>query len=102
VTLSYLDLLFLGLALIFKVMNEIKKIDLKIELDKIDQECIEFATDKYYNSRLKLLIGMWGKGELIDVFFRGVKNTNYNQIEKETGRRRANLKQWHEIYKKYP
>jgi len=57
----------------------------------------------FYDSRVRIELGMWRKGKAIDVFFRGVKNTiSYYELEKRTDRRRANLKQWHKLYKKYP
>jgi hypothetical protein len=82
-------------------MGELAK-DLKTELDKIDQECIEYATDKYYNSRLKLLVGMWEKGELINGCFRGVEQPpSYREIARLTERNHPDIKKWHDLYIKY-
>lgn len=81
-------------------MNELV-IDLKTELDKIDRECIEYATDKYYNSRLKMLIGMWEKGQILGVYT-GVNMPNFHELERQTGRERRDLKRWYDLYIKYP
>jgi len=85
-------------------MTEIIKIpSLKEKLDEIDMEVIEVVKDGYYQSHFRKNIGMWEKGEVVDLFFRGVKNSiSYYQLEKETGRRQGNLKLWHDLYKKYP
>ena len=79
-----------------------KNLSIKEQLDKIDNIVRQAARDGYYWSRLNILIGKWEKGKAVDVSFRGVKNTTYYQLEKETDRRRANLKHWHDTYKEYP
>lgn len=79
------------------------KKELKDKLDKIDENTKKEFIKGFYESRLRIELAMWKKGKAIDVFFRGVKNTiSYYELEKRTGRRRANLKQWHELYEKYP
>ena len=72
-------------------------INLKQELDRIDADCLEYASNRYFNSRLRLIIGMWEKGEIISNY-RGGKFTYY-ELEKETNRPHQSLKKWHELYK---
>lgn len=77
--------------------------DLKVKLDKIDDNIERNVFNGFYESRLRIEMGMWKKGKAIDVFFRGVKNTfSYYELEKRTGRRRANLKRWHKLYQAFP
>jgi len=76
-------------------MDEIQKLDLKIELDRIDEECLGYAENRFYESRLRILIGMWEKGEKVSLY-RGVKGEiSYRQLEIKTGRKQENLKKWH-------
>ena len=83
-------------------MDEIT-IDLKSELDRIDSEGYEYALNGYLDSRLRILIGMWEKGEAIISFLGGVKKKpNFLKLEQVTGRSDSALKQWHDLYKKYP
>jgi len=80
-----------------------RKNALKEKLDNIDARIEKKVFDGYYESRLAIKMSMWQKGKVIDVFFRGVKTTiSYYQLEKETSRNRANLKQWHNLYRKCP
>jgi len=44
---------------------------------------------------------MWEKGEAISSVYPG-KLRNWNQLEKETGRRDVSLKSWHDLYQKWP
>ena len=80
--------------------KDIEKYKLKEILDGIDERIYNDVYSGYYQSRYKIKMCMWEKGKEIDVFFRGVKNTTYYQIEKLTDRRRMNLKQWHNLYLK--
>jgi len=85
-------------------MNEIQVLkSLKDQLDEIDRRVYDEVYDGYKESRFRILIGMWEKGEAI-VQFRGVKCTkiNFLQLERETDRDRRSLKQWHDIYSDYP
>jgi len=82
--------------------NLAKFISLKEQLDKIDNRIISEVFNNYYESRLRILMGMWEKGEAI-VNFRGVDLTiNFLRLERETGRTRQSLKKWHDFYKQYP
>lgn len=85
-------------------MPEIAKISsLKENLDEIDAQVYSEVYDGFYESRLRLEIGMWEKGEVISVVFRGVKTTaSYRELERQTGRSDDALKRWHDLYKQYP
>jgi len=77
--------------------------NLKQRLDEIDNRLYQEVYDGFYESRLKILIGMWEKGAVIDWEFRGVNSqTNYFLLEKEVGRDHKSLKKWHDLYKQYP
>lgn len=78
------------------------KEELTDKLDAIDANTESSIYKGYYESRLRVEMAMWRKGKAIDVFFRGVENTSYYQLEKNTGRRRANLEIWRKLYLKYP
>jgi len=80
-----------------------RKNSLKDKLDAIDYETKEAVFNGFFTSRMGILMGQWEKGEAIEenVKNRGV-NFTYYQLEKETGRPRPSLKQWHEIYLKNP
>jgi len=83
-------------------MEGLTKIDLKIELDNIDNSIFNYAYDNLLNSKLRILIGMWEKGEMISVYFKGVESTpSYRELERQTGRSDDSLKKWHELYEKY-
>lgn len=76
---------------------------LKEKLDEIDNRVVNEVFNNYYESRYRILVGMWEKGEAIDVVFRGVKTTSsYRELEKQTGRDDGALKRWHDLYKQYP
>lgn len=51
-------------------------------------------------ARLRILVGMWEKGEAIGNIGGG-KFQNYFQMEKETGRDHKSLKKWHDLYEKH-
>lgn len=80
-----------------------KKLNLKDKLDEIDNSLVEELYDGFYESRLRIEIGMWRKGRAIEKYvkYRGVKFT-YFQLEKETERSRPSLKKWHTLYLEYP
>jgi N6-adenosine-specific RNA methylase IME4 len=84
-------------------MGKITKcISLKDKMDEIDKQIYNYAYAGLYNSKFKILIGMWEKGKIIDVVFRGVKTTpSYRELERQTGRSDDVLKKWHDLYKKY-
>lgn len=74
---------------------------LKQKLDAIDQEVIQDVTNGFYESRLKIEMGMWEKGKIV-CEYRRVKSQSFYQLEKETERRHESLKKWNDLYKKYP
>lgn len=76
--------------------------DLSERLDEIDRAVYGDVFEGFYNSRLRLLIGMWEKGEAIGEYTGVNSPVSYYQLEKETGRDHHSLKRWHEIYKKHP
>jgi hypothetical protein len=77
-------------------MNELT--NLKDELDKIDSGMMNAVVEGFYNSRLKILIGMWEKGRVIGTFT-GVEVPNWREYERQTGRPHSHLKLWHDLYK---
>jgi N6-adenosine-specific RNA methylase IME4 len=79
-----------------------RKRSLKDTLDAIDAAAAEEVLEGYYQSRLRILVAMWEKGEAIAAECRGVKSASYYQLEKATGRQRESLKKWHDLYQKYP
>jgi len=87
-------------------MTEIIKISsLKEKLDEIDAHVYNEVYNGFYESRLRILMGIWGKGETIDIYireFRGVNSPTYYQLMKETQRDDQSLKTWHDLYNKYP
>ena len=52
-------------------MKSVEKIDLKEKLDDIDKEIGRTVHDGYFNSRLRVLVGLWEKGEAIYTFTGG-------------------------------
>lgn len=83
-------------------MGEItKSIDLKSELDRIDNECLSFAGERYYQSRLRILVGMWEKGKIV-YEYRGVNSYSYRDLEEQTGRDKNSIKKWNDVYEKHP
>lgn len=76
-------------------------LNLKQKLDDIDKQVYEEVFDGFYESRLRILVGMWEKGEAIDSHFRGSKMRSWNQLAIETGRRDVSLKGWFDLFKKY-
>ena len=84
-------------------MSKITKLlSLKEKLDEIDAQVVGEVFDNYYESRLRILMGIWEKGESIVRVFRGVKTPSYYELEKQTGRDHKALKHWHGLYKQYP
>lgn len=82
----------------------IKVLSLKEKLDEIDAQVVGEVFDNYYESRLRILIGMWEKGEAIYIF-RGGKNISYGfwaNLERETRRDDQHLKRWHDLYETHP
>lgn len=77
---------------------------LREKLDEIDAQVVGEVFDNYYESRLRILIGMWEKGEVIYTFTGGksIKFGFWTELEKQTGRDDQHLKRWHDLYKKYP
>ena len=76
---------------------------LKKQLDNIDSEIYDRVHDGYKESRLRVLVGLWEKGEVIDGVFRGVKTPpSYRELERQTGRTHESLKSWRDLYRKYP
>ena len=73
---------------------------LKDKLDKIDEVVEGEVYDGFYRSRLRVLVGIWDKGEAVGKY-RGGKITYY-QLEKETGRSHQSLKKWHNEFLKCP
>lgn len=84
-------------------MELTKKLDLKKKLDIIDEEVNQIVHDGYFKSRLRVLVGMWEKGEAITGEFRGVESPiKWREAERQTGRNHESLKSWHDLYQKYP
>lgn len=79
----------------------VKHISLKEQLDEIDGQVVNEVFDSFYESRLRILIGIWEKGETI-AEYREVNSASFYKLEKETGRQRESLKRWHDLYKQYP
>ncbi len=81
----------------------IDKESLKQQLDVIDQQVIKDVTNGFYESRLKIEMGMWEKGKTVGDY-RGVKSPipSWRQLEKETERNHESLKKWNDLYEKYP
>jgi len=97
ITATVRPIFFSGAGMTKKLVT----LDLKKRLDEIDDAVVGDVRGAYYDSRLRIEMGMWEKGEAIGVF-RGVKNLSWYRLEKETGRRHQNLKGWHDLYEKYP
>jgi len=84
-------------------MNELQtQINLKQKLDKIDKQVYGEVFEGFCGSRLRILIAMWEKGEVIISDFRGGKIRTWNKLSIETGRSDKSLKRWHDLYKKCP
>lgn len=86
-------------------MNEIQKFkSLKDQFDEIDRRVYDQVYDGYYESRFKIIMGMWEKGEAIEGdCFRGVKQSpSYREIARQTERNNPDIKKWHDLYLKYP
>lgn len=83
-------------------MNELQsRKNLKQKLDKIDKRVHGEVFEGFCGSRLRILIGMWEKGEAI-AEYRGVNSASFYELEIKTGRQRESLKKWHDLYKKCP
>jgi N6-adenosine-specific RNA methylase IME4 len=80
-----------------------KHIDLKQKLDEIDSQIYDYAYAGLYNSKFKILVGMWDKGNAIISFLGGIETKpNYLELERETGRGDDALKKWRELVIRYP
>jgi len=83
-----------------------RKLSLKEKLDEIDNSLTEELYDGFYESRLRIEMGMWRKGRVIELLrFRGVNlssQPSYYQLEKETERGQSAIKRWHTLYLKHP
>ena len=77
------------------------KLELKEELDKIDNQIFNECKENYYQSRLKIYIGMWEKGKIVSLYRDVNKDISFRQLEKITERNDSYLKQWNDLYKKY-
>ena len=73
---------------------------LKEQLDEIDQKFGQEIYNGFYESRLKIEIGMWQKGRVIGEFTGG-KIPSWRNLEQETGRDHKSLKDWYDLYDKY-
>jgi N6-adenosine-specific RNA methylase IME4 len=74
---------------------------LKEQLDRIDEKFGQEIYNGFYESRLKIEIGMWQKGKAVSGF-RGVNtDTSYRDLAKLTGRNNEDLKRWNDLYDKY-
>lgn len=77
-------------------------LNLREKLDEIDHRITAEVFDGFYQSRLRLLVGMWEKGKAIGEY-RGVNSpSSYRELEEQTGRDHHSLKRWHDLYLKYP
>ena len=84
-------------------MNQLVKFDLKQQLDEIDEQVTKEAFEGFYGSRLRILMGMWEKGERVSKYRGGVYlDTSFRELERQTGRSGEYLKAWHDLYLKYP
>jgi N6-adenosine-specific RNA methylase IME4 len=83
-------------------MNELIISNLKQRLDEIDATVYGEVFNGFCGSRLRILIGIWEKGEVVSKY-RGVNlDISFRQLEKMTGRSGEYLKRWNDIYEKYP
>ncbi len=84
-------------------MNElIEHKNLKGRLDEIDQQIYQEVYGGFYESRLRIEIGMWEKGREI-AEYRGVNSAiSWLSLEKQTGRQRESLQKWQSLYQKHP
>jgi hypothetical protein len=82
--------------------KQIEISDLKQKLDEIDSEVYGQVHDGYKQSRLRVLVGIWQKGEAVCDFMGVNPQANWFQLEKQTGRNHESLKSWHDLYQKYP
>lgn len=79
----------------------IKYTELRERLDEIDRSVVAAVSEPIYKSKLRILIGMWEKGEAI-LISRGVDFSSFYKLEKETGRSQPSLKRWYDLRVKYP
>jgi len=66
-------------------------------LDEIDNEIYNDVYGGYFNSRLRVLGGMWEKGEVI-ANYTGGKTCSWKELSRETERSDVQIKKWHELY----
>ena len=75
---------------------------LKQKLDAVDQEVVKDVTNGFYESRLKIEMGMWEKGKKIGEY-RGVNSpVSWRELERQTERDHKSLKRWNDLYEKDP
>ena len=76
--------------------------ELKTRLDLIDRDVVKAVTDGYKQSRLRIELGMWDKGEAVSGVFTGVKTPpSWRELERQTGRDHKALKRWFDIFMEY-
>ena len=76
-------------------------VNLRIQLDEIDKRVVGEVFGGFFESRLKIELGIWEKGKVVSLF-RGVKReTSYRQLELSSGRKQEDLKRWCCLYEKY-
>lgn len=77
--------------------------ELKTRLDLIDRDVVKSVSNSFEQSRLKIELGMWDKGEKISSYFRGVKSEpSWNELSKVTDRSDKSLKRWFSIFRDCP
>lgn len=87
--------------MIFHTAGNYFHIDYRQKLDEIDTKIGEEVIGDFCQSRLRMLVGIWEKGEAVGEY-RGVNSLSFYELEKETGRDHHSLKKWHDLYVKYP
>ncbi len=75
---------------------------LKEKLDEIDKQVLGEVYEGFFESRLKIELAIWEKGNVVSKY-RGVNlDTSYRELERITGRTGEYLKRWCELYQRYP
>lgn len=81
---------------------ELQQKTLKQQLDAIDQEVVKGVATGFYESRVKIEIGIWEKGKIVSQY-RGVNgDKTYRQLQEETGRDKDSLNKWNNLYENCP
>ena len=88
-------------------MSIVKTVDsLKKKLDEIDKETkirqMKDGFGAFYLYALDNEEGQWGKGKEVAVYKKVFTATSFNELGKQTGRDREDLKRWYELYQKWP